>query len=86
MNTIVLMSTDAHYDSRKVCEFLQGEVFDSLDGFKTRLTEEGVNDVDVKLESDEIQAYSLNEFQDLANDQVLDVLTNDFIFFCQTNY
>ena len=73
---IVLIPVD-YYNSRKVCEIIDGQTFDTESTLTKKLKDSLDVPEDEKVESPLI--YGISEFVDAVNDQQLDVLSEYFI-------
>jgi hypothetical protein len=73
---IVLINVDFH-DSRMVCEKIQNQEFDSIKELKDTLIKE--LDDDFEENDNHPLIYSLSDFMDEVNDQLLDDMSSYFI-------
>jgi hypothetical protein len=70
---VVIIPVDYH-NSRKICEFLENQTFNSMEEFSEKIKEYGI-----KGEYGDVLMYGLSDFMDGVNNQELDVLTDSFI-------
>jgi hypothetical protein len=77
---MVAIPVDPYHNSRKVCELIQNEIYDSTLALRERLIEE--LEIEVDNESELPLIYDLNYFMDECNDQEFN-LENYFISYVQ---
>ena len=71
MYTHVVIISVEQGDARKVCERIQGDIIDDFDNHHD------ISEVDPT----HYEVYSISDYMDLVNDQVLDNLTSSFVTF-----
>ena len=72
-NTVVLISVN-EVNARKVCERIQGDFIEDFSNHPE------ICDIDPA----NVLIYNLSDFMDLVNDQTMDVLTEYFVTFVNT--
>jgi hypothetical protein len=78
MKNIHIVLVSAGYGSQDLTNLLEGQKFKSTKELKDAI----INKIGEpnELDEEQILIYQLNEFTQAVNDQVLDNLSNDFIF------
>jgi hypothetical protein len=87
MKTVIVLVSTEYSNGRAVCEEIEGQTFVNASALaKTLETKLAIPKIDGIVDEDDLpepQFYNIEDFTQAVNDQVLDVLTNDFI--CYVN-
>lgn len=76
MEQVIVIIPVGYHNSRKVCEAIENQKFDSTHKLLELLIKEGIN-------GSEVNILKMTDFMDSVNNQELDVLTDSFITYVQ---